>query len=67
MNQTVTINGRNKNPGTYGGNIRATDFEYMSMAMSTFRILSTMRFDQAYSKQQERINSFSPKAHKNIC
>lgn len=54
MNQTVTINGRNKNPGTYGGKIYDMDFVYMSAVMSTSRILSDMRFDFSCRKDKER-------------
>jgi hypothetical protein len=52
MNQTVTINGRNKNPGTYGGKIFPADFIYISVTATASRIVSDMRFDHSWSKYQ---------------
>ena len=54
MNQTVTINGRNKNPGTYGGKIFPADFIYISVTATASRIIADMRFDHSWSKYQKK-------------
>lgn len=63
MNHTVTINGRNKNPGTYGGKIYDIDFVYMSAIMSTSRIMSDMRFDLSCRKCTERKDAHELYSH----
>ena len=58
MNKTVKIESRNFDPRTFGGIITAGDFLYMSMTLSTDRIISAMNYDknwETYKRNRDKM------------